>query len=355
MNNRYSIQKQDVITLLILFPPLSIVNNYLQFGEVYFSRTDYFTGITLLGFTIWLISWRLHLWIGQALRMRLGGPRNTVKRTLIVLALYIPFTALTISSQFYLCDYFGWFNYQLEVEGLKNALISGLIFNCICISFHEGTYLFASWKQSLLEAEDLKKAHLQSQFDGLKNQVNPHFLFNSLNSLSSLISENPEQAEKFLTEMSKVYRYLLQNNEYGLVSLATELRFAHSYFHLLKTRYEDGIFMEELVDRDLEECQLPPLTLQLLLENAVKHNVILPQDPLTIHIFSDEHGNLVVRNNLKRKINAVASHKVGLANIREKYRLLGQPPVTIAETDSCFTVCIPLIKKHIYENIDSRR
>src|SRR5207302_10574389 len=132
-------------------------------------------------------------------------------------------------------------------------------------------------------------------------QINPHFLFNSLSSLSSLIADDHKRAEKFVDELASVYRYLLQTNEKELTTLAKELEFINAYFHLLKTRFSDGIQMELNVDNKYDDFLLPPLTLQILLENAVKHNVILPDKPLIIKVYTDEADNLIVLNNLQKK------------------------------------------------------
>jgi len=178
----------------------------------------------------------------------------------------------------------------------------------------------------------------------LKGQVNPHFLFNSLNSLSSLISDDPEKAEKFLDEMSKVYRYLLRTNEDGLTSLESEMQFINSYFHLLKTRYGDGLEMEIRINEKYNGYQLPPLTLQMLVENAVKHNMILKDSPLQILIMTTNSGKLVVTNNLQRKDRMVSSNKIGLTNIVKKYRLMKKEEISVRDDGKEFAVVVPLIQ-----------
>ena len=183
---------------------------------------------------------------------------------------------------------------------------------------------------------------MQVQLDVLRQQVNPHFLFNSLNSLISLIDENPRQASVFAEELSTVYRYLLRSNEAPLVPLAIELDFVQSYYHLLKTRYGDALGLIMTILPGAEYRQIPPLTLQLLIENAVKHNVILPEQPLTIALIADEHY-LVVSNNLQRKPSRVLSNGVGLTNIRSKYQILGQPVPIFEEDEREFRVRLPLV------------
>jgi LytS/YehU family sensor histidine kinase len=209
---------------------------------------------------------------------------------------------------------------------------------------NEGAAFYDKWRQTVDEAENLKKENLQSQLEGLKDQVNPHFLFNSLNSLSSLINEDPEKAEKFLDEMSKVYRYLLRTNEDGLTTLDSEMQFIQSYFHMLKTRYGDSVSMETQIDGHYLSYQLPPLTLQMLVENAVKHNMILKDSPLKILIMTTNSGRLIVSNNLQRKDRMVASNKVGLANIVNKYRLMKKEEISIRDDGKEFAVVVPLIQ-----------
>jgi LytS/YehU family sensor histidine kinase len=162
--------------------------------------------------------------------------------------------------------------------------------------------------------------------------------------LSSLINEDPEKAEKFLDEMSKVYRYLLRTNEDGLTTLDSEMQFIQSYFHMLKTRYGDGVFMETQIDDHYRSYQLPPLTLQMLVENAVKHNMILKDSPLKILIMTTNSGRLIVSNNLQRKDRMVASNKVGLANIVNKYRLMKKEEISIRDDGKEFAVVVPLIQ-----------
>ncbi|HJW28711.1 MAG TPA: histidine kinase, partial [Saprospiraceae bacterium] len=182
------------------------------------------------------------------------------------------------------------------------------------------------------------------EFDNLKQKVNPHFLFNSFNTLSSLISEDKMRAEKFLDELSKVYRYLLRNNESGLSTLDQESRFIQSYAALLATRYGDGFKLEMQIDPALKDKEIPSLSLQLLVENAVKHNIISKTQPVNVIIRSRPDGMLQVENNLHKKTRSLnESTGLGLSNIREKYRLLRKPDIRIEETTDHFRVTLPLL------------
>lgn len=211
-------------------------------------------------------------------------------------------------------------------------------------SLYEFSYYFGRYQKATEETKAANKALYQSELNALKQQVNPHFLFNSLNILDSLIDDDPRQARVFLDELSTVYRYLLRSNEQNLTDLAAELRFIQSYYHLLKTRHGSGLHLIVAIDDQFGHYQLPPLTLQLLVENAVKHNVILPDQPLTIEIRTDEQARLSVRNTLQKKPTRLLSNGVGLGNILAKYQMLGQAAPTIEETQGQFIVTLPLIK-----------
>jgi len=227
------------------------------------------------------------------------------------------------------------------------VLVSSIVLALIQTGIYEGFYYFARLRKLEQEKEELSRINLQSQFDSLKQQVNPHFLFNSINTVSSLIDKDPQKAKKYLAEMSKVYRYLLQANEEKLVSLETELKFVEPYFHLLKTRFNDALYLNLKIDQGYKDLLLPALTLQLLIENAIKHNVAERDRPLVIDIMTDEKGLLCVRNNLQKKKQNVMSTKIGLANIMAKYKLLNQQEIVIHETEMNFTVLLPLIKNDV--------
>jgi sensor histidine kinase YesM len=208
---------------------------------------------------------------------------------------------------------------------------------------YETTFYFSKWRQTVMETEQLKKSNLQSQLESLKNQVSPHFLFNSLNTLSSLIEEDAQQAIKFVNELSRVYRYLLQSNEKELSTLKDELDFLHAYYFLLKTRFSEGIQLQTNIDDTVMGYLIPPLTLQILVENAVKHNIVSQSRPLLIEIELTNDNRIIVKNNLQRKTLNVESNGMGLSNISAKFRLLNQPPIDIKDDDKEFTVTIPLL------------
>lgn len=221
---------------------------------------------------------------------------------------------------------------------------NAFIFCFTGIGVTEAIYYYARLRQSEKEKEELQRINLLTQYDSLKQQVSPHFLFNSLNSLSSLIAIEPKKAEKFVEELSFVYRYLLQNNREELAPLQRELDFIHSYFHLLKTRFGDALQVAIDVPPLFYNYKIPPLTLQLLVENAVKHNEISTENPLKISISIEKDDRLCIANNLQRRLVSVPSERVGLANIMAKYRLLGQPEAEVHETNEAFIVSLPLIK-----------
>ncbi|GAB3263361.1 hypothetical protein GCM10027347_29820 [Larkinella harenae] len=209
------------------------------------------------------------------------------------------------------------------------------------------TRVESSLVQQRLEAElavqRLEKEKTNAQLRAMQAQVNPHFLFNSLNSLSALIEDEPQRASQFVDQLSVVYRYLLRASDEPLTTFSSELTFIQSYYHLLKTRYGQGLHL--IVRADPEDLQrfLPPLSLQLLVENAVKHNVVSTQRPLTIEITSDGSGQLTVRNNLQRKTTRVLSNGVGLSTIATYYRTFGQTAPALSEENGQFAITLPLI------------
>jgi hypothetical protein len=201
-------------------------------------------------------------------------------------------------------------------------------------------YFIRKWKEELLKAERLEKEKTQVQFDSLKNQLNPHFLFNALASLNSLITEDQQLASKFLQQLSKVYRYVLQHKDESVVSMQTELDFIQNYIFLAETRFGGALSITVKLDTYYLDRRVVPVTTQVLLENAFKHNVMEQERPLKIEIFS-EPDYLVIRNNLQLRRNVENSNKQGLENLKSLYQYLSAKPILIEETENQFTVKIP--------------
>jgi LytS/YehU family sensor histidine kinase len=188
----------------------------------------------------------------------------------------------------------------------------------------------------------LQKENLQSQFEVLRQQVNPHFLFNSLNVLTSLIKLEPDLAEQFTEHLSKVYRYVLENKDNDLVSLQTELDFLDAYIFLLNIRFMDKIEVKVSVQEDKKDLLVLPLALQLLIENAIKHNSMSKRNPLKIEIMVETGNILRVENNLQERESHMASTGVGLQNITHRYKLLEMPEPEFIKTETSFIARIPL-------------
>jgi sensor histidine kinase YesM len=334
--------RKDCIIISVLLPPVVVTVNYWIFGSRYFTEAGVFWLSTAITAVAAFVSWLLQIVVAIHLQRKYPRYSDTIKRLSIAVTLYILITSFTISIVFWAYDYVSFFNYHMDWTRYCRAIVTGILVVVLAASFHEAAAFYERWKKATVLAEQLKRENLQTQLDSLKAQVNPHFLFNSLNSLSSLISEDAEKAEKFLDELSKVYRYLLRNNEDDLTTLAEELQFIQSYAHLLQTRYGESLQVQTLIDPKYLEYQLPPLTLQMLVENAVKHNRMMKERPLKI-VLKSVGDKLVVVNNLQRKVRQVTSNKVGLGNIAKKYKLLEQEGIIVKENEHEFEVIIPLI------------
>lgn len=237
------------------------------------------------------------------------------------------------------------FNDFIDSESYKNYTFGVWITLTIVLVFHLIYYYKKGQEKKIKESQIVAK-NQTAKFESLKNQLDPHFLFNSLNVLTSLISENPNQAEKFTTKLSKVYRYVLEQKDKDLITLEEELKFAKSYMELLKMRFEDGINFHIPETVSNPELKIVPLSLQLLLENAVKHNVITSSNPLEINIY-EKNGYLFIENNINKKQSIEKSTKVGLKNINQRYSLISKDKVVVTDNDNIFRVKLPLLTQKI--------
>ena len=224
-------------------------------------------------------------------------------------------------------------------------VIALLITLVVSVFFH-AVYFYRTIQDKKVKEQKIIAGTASAKFDALKNQLDPHFLFNSLNVLTSLIEEDANQAQKFTTSLSKVYRYVLEQKNKELVSIEEELQFAKTYVRLLKMRFEDSIVLDIPESSSNPEAKIVPLSLQLLLENAVKHNIVTANKPLKIRVF-EENGYLVVTNNLQEKQVVKKSSGVGLRNIQLRYSLLTDKTVRIDKTPKSFSVFLPMLTKQV--------
>lgn len=237
------------------------------------------------------------------------------------------------------------FSVFFKNEEMANYLVAIIITFFVTLAFHT-FFFYKAYQESKVKEQKIIAGTANAKFESLKNQIDPHFLFNSLNVLSSLIEENPDNAQRFTTSLSKIYRYVLEQKDKELVSVDEELAFAKTYMNLLKMRFENSLFYE-LPTTDINpEAKVVPLSLQLLLENTVKHNVVSEQRPLHIRIYV-EGDYLAVQNDYQKKEVLQDRQGVGLQNIVNRYGIITNRKVLIAQNERTFTVKIPILTKQI--------
>ncbi|ARN70995.1 histidine kinase [Nonlabens sp. SCSIO 43208] len=254
---------------------------------------------------------------------------------LTMIALFVCYIIVVLGFYQKSLEFF-WANQSAEYYWL------GLIITVIVSLIYHAVYFYRLSLNKKVKEQKVIARSATAQFDALKSQLDPHFLFNSLNVLVSLIEENPKAATKFTTSLSKVYRYVLEQRNKELVTINEELQFARTYVNLLKTRFENSIEVIIPNEASNPDAQVVPLSLQLLLENAVKHNVVSDTKPLLIEIFEDG-DMLAIKNNLQPKQVVKRSSGVGLNNIASRYALLSNRKMSIDKQDDNFRVNIPII------------
>lgn len=238
---------------------------------------------------------------------------------------------------------------------LRQYFFTNVFISFLYSAIFNGEYFYNKWRTSLIEAEKLKRQNLLAQYESLKNQINPHFLFNSINTLAGLIAEDRELAIRYCEQFAKIYRYILDNQNKELVPLRSELDIFEKHAFLLDGRFRDNLKIEIDIPEQHLKKQLPPLTLQMLLENAIKHNVVSKEMPLIVTVATDGHDNVIVKNNIQQKNSLKSSTGVGLENIRKRYQVLTTRPVEVQTENGSFIVKIPLLNNPAYESTDYRR
>jgi len=288
--------------------------------------------------------WQGDFLILSFFRKRYPGIEQTSSRILFTAISIVIYTIaaelcikLTLGNYFQIIDPLTW-------ESFYDGFYVSIITTIIVMLIYETTYFFGQWKKEMIAAETLKSQQLKMELSVLKNQISPHFLFNSLNTLVTLIDEDQKVASEFTEKLSEVYRYILQNKEKELVKLSTEIHFVESYLFLLKMRFGDNLIFENNIDKTLLEKYVPPLTIQMLVENAIKHNIVSNSQPLTIQIYSSNTDKIIVQNTLQKKNFVKDSTRKGLVNIKKRYKFLSKDEVDIITTGSYFMVALPLIE-----------
>jgi two-component system LytT family sensor kinase len=305
-------------------------------------NSNRFLGIFISVF-ITIIVWEGNLRIDHWMNLKFRWVESPGRRVIVHLPIIILYSGLIIYvSMLFFNKYVCVLPAANKEAFMITSIILGIMISLIILPIEIGTQFFGHWKNSLIEVEKYKTESLQAQLQNLKNQINPHFLFNNMSVLSSLVYKDQDKAVDFINQLSKVYRYLLDNKDHELITLEEELAFIESYTYLLQIRFDTNIKFEIDIKKNKLQQLLPPMALQILLENAIKHNEISKAMPLTVHIKTID-GTLEVSNNLQLRTQSEASSKTGLKNINERYKYFTNKTVDVIEDNHSFKVRIPLL------------
>ena len=332
---------QRVLLILLLLGVVSTIVTYFFVGNRLFTDfLNYAHGIVygfLVGLTFWLGNFSLGRFTGRQLNWEKNPQRaNTISMLSFILFGIVASVSVPLI-------YYGYFH-RYQEHLLRTVVINGFInlaVDVIFVSFYYSKYLVHYYAASLKKEEELKRENLIAKYEALKNQVNPHFLFNSLNTLTGVVEQNPEKAVGFIKKLSDIYRYVLEQQDKELVSFDEEMKFVNDYFDLAQIRHGKALSMSvQFIDTNI---YLAPLALQMLVENAIKHNVVSDDHPLLIEI-GVAGKSIYVRNNIQKKNVMQKNGVMGLENLKNRYLYLSDKPVEVLESDTEFMVKLPVIE-----------
>ena len=335
----------DRLIMLIGIPVLSLVMPVMLDLYTPDSGYEYWTHQVpeSLFFVFWF--WIFYRELCIYLRRKFPNFSDTRKRILYEFAIIVvsapilkQLLAYLIWTIFALCDI-----QDHDPPGNIQTLLAIFLPSGMILAIYEAAYFFVKYKESLLDKERLETAHVQTQLEILRNQINPHFLFNSLNTLMNLIPKDPDSAMNYLSKLSRFYRFAVGTRDEKLIDLSKELECAQLYADLLKIRFGEAISFEFTLDAS-NGREILPMSLQLLIENAVKHNVVSRTRPLSIRVgFNEDHSYLYVKNNLQKRIQDVESTGMGLNNISQRFSFFTEQPILVEHADGDFSVSLPIL------------
>lgn len=287
------------------------------------------------------------------LRKRLPNPKDNLKRIVIFFIAIVTSVFLVnyIGSAF--LAKFGGINFN---ETAKSNLVSIILLSLMTMAMYEAVYYYIRLQKSIRDEEQAKQAIVQAQLDALRNQAQPHFLFNTLNTLRDIIDQNSkEEAKEFVDKISDVYRFILESGNANLIPLRDEVKFSKSYMHIQSERFGDNLKVDWNLPDEILDQLIAPMSLQLLLENAIKHNVISKAKPLKIEVTATKQ-QVIVQNKIQAKSTQLPSTKLGLKNIEKRYALISNKTMEVSNDGSTFTVSLPLLlrtdQKEAHAGID---
>jgi sensor histidine kinase YesM len=344
--NRKKVYKV-ILLLLRDFLILIAIGNVLSIFTI--SRDLWSVGVffqnCMFSVAIGYPSWKGIAFLSNVLERKLPWLKNPIKRLVYQILTLFVFTGIIIflglSTWLMLAEDIGF----REVSGfVAPSLKVVYIFLFLSLVLGNTVLFFKNWREAAIQQEELKRAHLALQYQSLKDQVRPHFLFNSLSSLATLINTDTGKATQFVHKLSDVYRYVLEQRENELIPLKDDLKFMEDYIFLQKIRFGDNLQVENRLELDLKRMVIP-LSLQMLVENAIKHNEISAENPLLIEISSTEKGHVIVKNNLQRKELSEPSLGTGLKNLEKQIGYFSDDTLLVQEEPAAFIVRMPTMTR----------
>ena len=302
----------------------------------------YYSLLTITGVTF--LTWEGNRLLNSFFKKKFYTSKNKIRfLAIFFLAGNVVAFAAAVLMVFLVGNVIYGYNWSQMVNPYKLNIIYSTLINLFLHLLHAIHFFFREYKRQWSEAEELRRTNAQAQLQLVRNQINPHFLFNNLNVLSGMVIKDNPDANKFVEEFSKVYRYILNNQEKELVEVRSELEFIHPYLFLLNKRFDQALKVDINIPDRYKTWHVVPAALQMLIENAIKHNIVSSRRPLHIEIHANGNQSLVVKNNLQLKSSVETSNKKGLAQFSTLYRYLSAKPVRVDTTEKEFFVKIPLV------------
>lgn len=286
---------------------------------------------------MWIVMWIGNENITCIIDEKISWVKNPVRRFVVGVIATVIFTVIVAIGLAKSYEY----SLNLKFSNYNDFIFIALIITFLISLFLHGREFLLRWREAAVEAERYQKENMMAQYESLKNQVDPHFLFNSLNVLTNLVYEDADKSAKFIKQLSEVYRYVLDTRSKELVTLDDEMKFVNAYLYLQQIRFGDKLIVNNQLNS--EQGLVPPLVVQMLVENAIKHNIVSQEHPLQINLYKEDTC-IVVENNLQIKnVLPEESKGIGLENIRKRYAFLSPQKVTITDADGKFIVKLPLL------------